>query len=808
MTFLKLLFTLLIITSISFSAQAQKKKGKTVTAATKPEKKDEIKPYNEVITAKAKSDDGIFQVHQVGETYYFEIPFITLEKDMLLVSRIAKIPADLGGGYLNAGSKTNEQVVRWSRVNNSIYLKSMSFNSVANDTLPIFQSVSDNNYAPVLAAFKIKAFNKDSTAAVIEVNELFLKDIPALSGLNSSLRKRYKVKGVDKTRSFINRMQSYPENIEIRHDMTYSASAPPSDYRSGTISMQMSQSLYALPEKPMQPRLFDKRLGWFTISQIDYGSEALKADQKTYISRWRLEPKDPEAYARGELVEPVKPIVYYLDPATPEKWRPYFRQGIEDWQRAFEAAGFKNAILAKDAPTKEEDPDWSPEDARYSTVRYVATTTRNAMGPSVSDPRSGEIIESDIVWYHNHLRSYRNRYLLETGAANPKARTLNTPEAEIGEMMRMVISHEIGHALGLPHNMKASYAYPTDSLRSPRFTNKWGLASTLMDYTRYNYVAQPGDGDVRWVRMLGPYDLYAINWGYRHIPNVTSADAEKPTLNYWINEKAGDPVYLFGGRNSFDPSSQTESVGDDPIKASSYGLSNLKVVAENLNEWTATPEEGYEDLGELYEELIGVWSRYCGHVVTNIGGVYEELLTTDQEGEVYTHLAKSEQQKSVRWLNENVFTSPSWLIQSDIVKNISPSGSVEQIQKMQARQLRNVLSKSRLQRMIDNEALNGTAAYSLTTMLSDLRNGVWSEVRSAKPIDSYRRNIQRAHVIRLGELMNDESMLRSDIQAAARAELKAIQSLAKTRASSYGAGMNRYHLEDIVALVDEIITND
>ena len=800
-----LMFSLILLAS--FSAQAQKKrskKDKTATTAVKPKKKSEIKPYKEVITAKAKSDDGIFMVHQVEELYYFEIPFTTLEKDMLLVSRIAKIPAGLGGGYLNAGSKTNEQVVRWTRVNNSIHLKSISFNSIANDSLPIFQSVSDNNYAPVLAAFKIKAFNKDSTAAVIEVNELFLQDIPALSGLNSSLRKKYKVKGLDETRSFINRIQSYPENIEIRHDMTYSASEPPSDFSSGTISMQMSQSMYLLPEKPMQPRLFDKRVGWFTTSQIDYGSEALKSDKKTYINRWRLEPKDPEAYARGDLVEPVKPIVYYLDPATPEKWRPYFRQGIKDWQTAFEAAGFKNAILAKDAPTKEENPEWSPEDARYSTVRYVATTTRNAMGPSVSDPRSGEIIESDIVWYHNHLRSYRNRYLLKTGAANPKARTLNTPEAEIGEMMRMVISHEIGHALGLPHNMKASYEYPTDSLRSPSFTNKWGLASTLMDYTRYNYVAQSGDGDVRWVRMLGPYDSYAINWGYRYIPSANSAADEKPTLNKWINEKAGDPVYLFGGRNSYDPSSQTESVGDDPIKASAYGLSNLKIVAKNLNQWTATPDEGYEDLNELYGELFGVWSRYSGHVVANIGGVYEELLTTNQEGELYTHLAKAEQEKALKWLNNNVFVSPDWLIQMDIVKNISPSGTVELIQKLQTRQLRNVLSKSRLERMIDNEALNGSSAYSITEMLSDLRKGLWSEAQLGLKTDAYRRSLQRAHVICLGELMNEKTVLRSDIQAATRAELKAIQSLAKAKASSYGDGMDKHHLQDVVALVDDI----
>lgn len=776
----------------------------------KNEKKDGknksgIKKYEDVITATAISDEGLFKVHEVNEKYYYEIPFALLDKDMLLVSRISKIAAGLGGGYLNAGSKTNEQLIHWTRVRNSIHLRSVSYSSVASDSLPIYISVRDNNYQPIIAAFKIAAFSPDSTAAVIEINELFLTDIPAISGISDRLRKAHKVKSLDKKRSFINRISSYPQNIEVRHDMTFSASEPPSNSRTATISMEMSQSMFLLPEQPMQARLHDKRVGWFTISQIDYGSEALKADKKTYIERWKLIPKDPAAYAKGELVEPEKPIVYYLDPATPEKWRPYFKQGIEDWQEAFEAAGFKNAILARDAPTKEEDPDWSPEDARYSTVRYVASMTRNATGPSVSDPRSGEIIESDIIWYHNHLRSYRNRYLLETGAANPSARTLNTSEAEIGEMMRRVISHEIGHALGLPHNMKASYAYPTDSLRSATFTQKWGLATTIMDYTRYNYVAQPGDKGVRWVRMLGPYDIYAINWGYRYIPDADSPEAERAALNNWIVEKAGDPVYLFGARNSFDPSAQTECVGDDPVLASTYGLSNLKIVAPNLAKWTATDGEGYEDLKELYGELIQVWSRFAGHVIANIGGVYEKFITTDEPGVTYTHLPKSEQVRAMRFLNENVFTTPTWLLQKNIIDNISPDGAVERIRSLQIRQLNNLLRKDRLARMIDNEALNGQNAYSLTSMLKDLRNGLWKELEERDDIDAFRRNLQRAHVQGLGKLMLDDIKQRSDISAAARAELQAIQSLTRKAARKYKKDIVRFHLLDISALIQEML---
>lgn len=805
-------FLTILLMTLSMASFAQKKNKKNVkeepntqSQAPKPSKKSPFKKYSEVVTDEAVSDEGLFTVHSIGEKKYYEVPFDLLEKDMLLVSRISKIADGLGGGYTTAGSKSNEQVVHWSRMQNSILLRSISFDNVAADSLPIFLSVEANNYNPILSSFKIEAFNSDSTAALIEVTDLFLSDIPALSGLSSSMRRDYQVRNLDKERSFITRMASYPENIEVRHDMTYNATSPPSNSRSGTISMEMSQSMYLLPEKPMQPRLHDQRVGWFTVRQIDYGSEALKSDEKTYIRRWRLEPKDPEAYARGELVEPVKPIVYYLDPATPEKWRKYFREGIEDWQVAFEAAGFKNAILAKDAPTAEEDPDWSAEDARYSTVRYVATTTRNAMGPSVSDPRSGEIIESDIVWFHNHLRSYRNRYMLETGAANPSARTLNTPDEEIGEMMRRVISHEIGHALGLPHNMKASYAYPTDSLRSATFTQKWGLAATIMDYTRYNYVAQPGDEGVRWVRMLGPYDNYAINWGYRYIPDANSPEAEKPILNSWIREKAGDPMYLFSGGNSFDPSSQTESVGDDPVKASTYGLANLKIIAPNLAKWTATAGEGYGDLEELYGELIGVWSRFANHVVANIGGVYEEYKTTDQAGVTYTPTAKAEQLKAMKFLNEHVYTTPNWLLQKEILNNIEPSGAVSAIGSLQSRLLSSLLNMNRLERMIENEALNGSEAYTMTQMLIDLRKGIWSELSSAKDIDAFRRNLQRAHVERLASLMTQDEKNRSDVSAASRAELKAIQASVRAASSRYNTGIVQNHLRDIDALVGSIL---
>jgi hypothetical protein len=399
----------------------------TVDTAKTRTAKTTGKGYRDIITREAISDSGVFTIHKVADKFYFEIPDSLLLRDFLWITRYAGLPAGLGGGYVNAGTSVNEQLVAFQKHDNKILIKSKSYANIAADSLPIAISVQVNNYQPTLAVFDIATYNSDSSRYVIDITKFFLSDIKSISGISAAMRRDYKVNRLDETRSFIASVKSFPLNIEIRQDLTYDAAEPPTNSSSGTLSVLMNQSIVLLPKVPMQPRLNDYRVGYFNFRQIDYGSEAYKSDEVSYIRRWKLVPKDIAAYTRGELVEPIKPIVYYLDPATPVKLRSYIKAGVEEWQKVFETAGFKNAIIAKDPPTPQEDPDFNPEDVRYSVIRYVASTTRNAIGPSVSDPRSGEIIESDIIWYHNHLRSYRNRYLLETGAANPGARSLNTP---------------------------------------------------------------------------------------------------------------------------------------------------------------------------------------------------------------------------------------------------------------------------------------------------------------------------------------------------------------------------------------------
>jgi len=607
---------------------------------------DGPEPYSEVVTEEAVTDSGMVHVHRVDDKWLFEIPEEILGREILLVSRLASVPEGMGYG----GQKANTQVLRWERNgpnDERIFLRVVRHTNVADEALPVARAVRGANFEPILRAFDIEALNDDSTSVVIDATPLFESDTPML-GLSQSRRDAYRVRSLDSNRTYVDWIKSFPRNVEVRHVLTYNAQTPPSNASTNSVSMEMNQSMVLLPDEPMEPRIFDERVGYFNVSQVDYGRSDQKVVTRTYVTRWRLEPSDTAAFRRGELVDPVKPIVFYLDPATPEKWRPYLIQGIEDWQEAFEAAGFSNAIHGRMPPSFEEDPEFSPEDVRYSVIRWLPSQVQNASGPHVHDPRTGEILESDIQWYHNVANLLRNWYLIQTAAVNPAARRALFDDEVMGRLIRFVAAHEVGHTLGLPHNMKSSSAFPVDSLRAPGFVCREGVAPSIMDYARFNYVAQPEDEGACVDPRIGEYDRFSINWGYRPILDADT-DEERATLDAWIREVEDDPVYAFGGSTPIDPSAQTEAVGSDAMEASDLGIENLKRILPRLVEWSGEGREGenYEELAELYNNLIGQWNRYMGHVGTVVGGVTRTRKRIGQEGAVYEFVDEATQRRAM-----------------------------------------------------------------------------------------------------------------------------------------------------------------
>ena len=819
----RLLFIVFLIGfSTTSSAQFWKKKKKETpktTAKPKP-KKDAIKPYEKVVTKDHKTDEGLFKVHKKDDSYLFEIPDSLLQREMLMVTRIAKTASGIGFG----GAKANTQVLRWEKKNKHILLRIVSYSVVADTILPVHEAVVNSNLEPILFSFPIKAFSKDSTATVIDATALFSTDVKPL-GFPANRRKRYQITRMDKDRSYIDGVSSYPQNIEVRHVKTYAANKAPSNSALGSITLEMSNSMVLLPKIPMKRRYFDERVGWFARGQTDYGLKDQRSKTVKYLDRYRLEVKDEdiEKFQRGELVEPKKQIVYYVDRATPKEWVPYIIQGVNDWQVAFEAAGFKNAIVGKMAPTAEEDPEYSPEDVRYSVIRYLASPIPNANGPHVSDPRSGEILESDINWYHNVMTLLHNWFFIQTAAINPDARGNSFKTETMGELIKFVSSHELGHTIGLPHNMGSSVAYPVDSLRSASFTSKYGTAPSIMDYARFNYIAQPEDKGVALMPNIGIYDKYAISWGYRPILDTNAKD-EKATLDAWILKHAGDPMYRFGHQQAggvVDPSSQTEDLGDDAMKASMYGIKNLKRILPRLEEWTSEKGENYDELSTMYGQLLSQFNRYMGHVAANIGGVYEYYKTSDQKGAVYTHVTKAKQKEALQFVIAELFETPTWLLDENIFSKTEFSGAIERVRGLQARTLNNILDAGRMARMIENETLNGASkSYTLLAMMRDLRKGVWSEIYSGRSIDTYRRNLQRAHLDRLDYLLNEAknqkgansgyfkqsgiNINQSDVKSVARGELKRLQRDTKA-ASRKGNTITRYHLQDVVDRIDLIL---
>lgn len=765
-----------------------------------------VKPYEQVITKKAITQRGLFKVHVLDNRYFLEIPDSLLGRDLLIVNRIARGAVGASGGMTGyAGDQINEGVIQFSRgPNDKLFIRKVVYIERSADSTEngMYRAVSSAGIQPIIASFDVKAYTKDSSALVVDFTDYLNADNNVLF-FDANSKKEIKLGGLQADKSYISGISVYPENVELKTVKTYSGEGVASN-----ATYELNSSIRRLPDQLMKTRDNDYRVGYFAFGYVDFDENSQSTENKELITRWKLEPKDEAKYLAGELAEPKKQIVFYIDPATPKKWVPYLIQGVNDWNIAFEAAGFKNAIVAKEAPTKAQDSTWSLSDSRYSAIVYKPSSVSNASGPHVRDPRTGEILESHVNWYHNVMKLLRNWYFIQASAVDPRARKMKFDDELMGQLIRFVSSHEVGHTLGLRHNFGSSATVPVEKLRDKKWVEAHGHTPSIMDYARFNYVAQPEDGisEKGIFPRIGDYDKWAIEWAYRWYPEnrFATKTAEKAYLNQWLIARTTEnPRLRYGTEESkMDPRNQSEDLGDNAMTASTYGIRNLKRILPNLVSWTKIDNEGYDNAKEMYKELLDQYSRYIGHVVRNIAGMMTNLKTVEQSGPVKVLVPKTKQKEAMRFLQTQVFSNSEWLINKDLFAKTGAAGYSGVINGSQTRVLAQLLNAETLFKLQQFKNYDAKAAYAPEEMLEELQTGIFSELRSGTPINVHRRNLQKIYTNMLMQLIKPTGQQKApvdldDVSSVLKAELKRLHAMVRKGSTTATDKLTKLHLLDL-----------
>ncbi len=787
-------YTTVLAALLAVSLLASGQPRRPAPAAGEPAEKEKAeKPLELDVKA------GLFGVAQNENDWYFELPDSLLGRRMLAVTRFVSNTPDAG---TYGGEEVNEQMIYWEKApNGNLLLRTDIYSIRADEDQDIYKAVKVSSENPIVASFKPEKDGPEGSTR-IKVNSLFEGDTQVFS-LTPGDKRSFNLGGVKGDASFIDSIRTYPINTEVTVTKTYTYNAPaggpgqggqqqsrnlPAGRQAGAVTVVLNTSIVLLPEVPMQQRWFDPRVGYFAGGYSEFTDDQQGVESIRFIARYRLEarPEDVERQKRGELVEPIKPIIYYIDPATPKQWRKYLIAGVNDWNVAFEAAGWKNAIRGEEWP--EDDPTMSLEDARFSVIRYLASPVANAYGPNVHDPRSGEIIESHVGWYHNVMTLVHDWYQVQAGVVDPRARKIKYDEELMGDLIRFVSSHEVGHTLGLRHNMGSSSQTPVEKLRDKAWVEANGHTVSIMDYARFNYVAQPEDGITKagLYPRIGDYDKWAIEFGYK----PTYFKTPKEDHLYWnkviIERLAQNPRLWFGGEGrDGDPRALTEDLGDDAVAASTYGVMNLKRVLAEIPAWNAEEADMYTNVSRMYEAVTGQFNRYLGHVSANIGGRFITNHSIEQPDIVkYAPVPKDRQKNALNWLDQNLFQKPTWLVDVPYIWDITdrPDNYLYTLVNnvVSASNLLDINKLTRLQQFAEYDSAN----YTPEEYLSDLSGMIFSELGRGGKVDSYRRYLQRRYVTSAITVVGTEANRTADGRNLVIAQLLDLQKrMAKAKSS-------------------------